>query len=170
MSFTQLFCKVESFCKKQQNFKSKSVIHSIFPICSVLCSPPSLMESPLLTHPFGTAFLSFSSFLVALNQFTSCDLTETLLSTHPFSSPSLWYNITYLHMHCFQIPASFYVYSFFIYYLYLSKCIHVYISFFLLSLNCFRILFLHCIIQQYLVCHGTLSLVFRLPHNCLIQL
>lgn len=51
-----------------------------------------------------------------------------LLLTHPLLSLSLWHSNIYLHLHCFQILASFsYVYSFFTYYLCLSECIQPYV-------------------------------------------
>lgn len=71
-----------------------------------------------------------------------------LLLTYPFLSPSPWHSNNCLHLHCFQIPASFsYVYSFFTYYLCLSECIQPSVPFFLPPLNYCRILCLHCILQ-----------------------
>lgn len=72
---------------------------------SVHCSATlHIMECPSLTHPFGTVFLSFSSFFffVALNHFISWDLTKTFMFAVNQSIP-----FTYPHLHIFQISVSF---------------------------------------------------------------
>jgi len=102
------------------------MIHPVipfFPICSVLCNPPS-PHGKLFTYPFGTIFLF--SFLVTLNHFTSWDLTKTFLSavnlSIPFTipvaqqhlpAPALLPNSSFLFLHLFSLhvlPVSFWMY------------------------------------------------------------